>query len=197
LHVLDLAGGARRRALRALYRHRFGAFGQGASYDPTTTTIVGYENFFLGRNVFIGSHALLSADGVPVVIGDDTIIGPGLCLMAGNHVFDIPGKSFHETTDGDNAAITIGRNVWIGARVIILRGVTIDDAAVIGAGSVVTRDLPACAIAVGNPAGVIRPRFEGADREIHEAFIDRELRVPGTAAAKRPSRVPPHHMRDG
>ena len=145
-------------------------------YDPTTTTIAGYENFFLGRNVFIGSHALLASDGVPVVIGDDTIIGPGLCLMAGNHVFNIPGKSFHETTVGDNVAITIGRNVWIGARVVILRGVTIEDAAVVGAGSVVTRDLPAFSVAVGNPARVVRWRFEeGADRDIHAAFIDREL----------------------
>jgi acetyltransferase-like isoleucine patch superfamily enzyme len=177
-HPFELAAAARRASLRTLQRHRFGAIGRGTTYDPTTSTISHPENFFLGRNIFIGGHAVMSAVDVPVVIGDDTIIGPGLCLISGNHRYDLPGVAFRAIERGDNAPITIGRNVWIGARVIVLRGVTIGDAAVIGAGSVVTRDVEPFAVAVGSPARRIRWRFEGADRERHQSFIDRELRLP-------------------
>ena len=121
----------------------------------------------------------MSTVDVPAVIGDDTIIGPGFCLMAGNHRLNVPGASFRSLKDGDNSGVTIGRNVWIGAQVTVLRGVTIGDAAVVGAGSVVTRDIPAFAIAVGNPARQIRWRFQGAERELHQVFIERELTLPG------------------
>jgi acetyltransferase-like isoleucine patch superfamily enzyme len=178
MHALDILSGVRRRALRALYRRRFGAFGTNSSYDPITSTITGYENFYIGRAVFIGPHAILSADEVPVVIGDDTIIGPALCLMAGDHEFRTPGLSYGRLPRGNNAPVTIGRNVWIGASVTILKGVTIGDAAVIGAASVVTRDVPPFAIAVGNPARIAGWRFEGSDRDRHSDFIERELEIP-------------------
>lgn len=184
MHPVDLIGGARRRLLRSLYRRRFGAFGAGSSYDPTTSSIDGYQNFYLGRNVYIGGHAILSAVGVSVVIGDDTIIGPGLCIMAGDHEFSLPAVSFHEISEGRNAGISIGRNVWIGARVIVLKSVTIGDAAVIGAGSVVTRDVQAFALVAGTPARFLRWRFEGAERDRHQAFIDRELAMPKVPSAQ-------------
>jgi len=80
----------------------------------------------------------LSASGVAVRIGDNTVVGPGLYIFAGDHEYQTPGVGFREIHEGNNAGVTIGRNVWIGARVTILKGVTIGDAAVIGAGSVVT-----------------------------------------------------------
>jgi acetyltransferase-like isoleucine patch superfamily enzyme len=178
MHIFDILAGGRRRALRAMQRGRFGSFGAGSTYDPTTSSFDGYENMYIGRNVFIGRHAIVFIVDAPLVIGDDTIIGPGLCIMSGNHVFDLPGRSFRGITEGRNRPITIGRNVWIGARVIVLSGVHIGDGAVIGAGAVVTRDVPPFAVAVGNPARVIRWRFEGPDREMHEAFIERELSMP-------------------
>lgn len=164
--------------LRHLYKRRFGAFGSGSSFDPTTSTIGDIENFHIGRNVFIGPHAILSADGVRVTIGDDTIIGPGLCVMAGDHEFRRPGISFRDSPRGNNEPVVICRNVWIGARVTILKGVTVGDAAVIGAGAVVTNDIPPFAIALGVPARVVGWRFEGSEREAHQAFIDRELEMP-------------------
>ena len=74
---------------------------------------------------------------------------------------------------GVNKPIRIGCNVWIGARVTVLKGVTIGDGAVIGAGSVVTSDVESCAVAVGVPARVVRRRFEGEDRDVHERFLAR------------------------
>jgi maltose O-acetyltransferase len=182
MHVYDILAGARRRALRTMQRHRFASFGPGSTYDPTTSSFDGYEHIHIGRNVFIGRHAIVFVVDADLVIGDDTIIGPGLCVMSGNHVFDLPGRSFREITEGRNLPIVIGRNVWIGARVIILSGVQIGDGAVIGAGAVVTKDIPPFAVAVGNPARVLRWRFEGVEREKHEAFIERELSMPEVRA---------------
>ena len=172
-HAYDLLTAARRRLIRAWLRPRFAGFGAGASFDPLTSTIVGYERIDLGPGVFIGPHAHLSADAVAIVIGADTVIGPGFYAIAGDHRFDIPGIGFRDSGPGVNAAITIGANVWIGARVTVLKGVTIGDGAVIGAGSVVTRDIPGCAVAVGAPARPVRWRFEGEDRERHERFLAR------------------------
>jgi acetyltransferase-like isoleucine patch superfamily enzyme len=67
-----------RRLLRRYLKRRFASFGRGSSYDPCTSIVSGYANFHIGNDVFIGSQAFLSADGVRVDIGDDTVIGPGL-----------------------------------------------------------------------------------------------------------------------
>jgi len=68
--------------------------------------------------------------------------------------------------------VVIGANVWIGARAIVLKGVTIGDASVIGAGSVIIRDVPAFAVVAGNPARFIRWRFEESGRRLHEPLLD-------------------------
>ena len=89
-HPYDLITGAHRRALRAWLRPRFASFGAGASFDPLSSTIAGYEHIHLGDGVFIGPHAHLTADGVEIVIGADTVIGPGFYAIAGDHRFDQP-----------------------------------------------------------------------------------------------------------
>jgi acetyltransferase-like isoleucine patch superfamily enzyme len=172
-HPYDLLGAAHRGALRAWLRPRFASFGAGASFDPVSSTITGYESIHLGEGVFIGPHAHLSAEGVDIVIGADTVIGPGFYAIAGDHRFDQPGVSFRESDVGVNQPIRIGCNVWIGARVTVLKGVTIGDGAVIGAGSVVTSDVESCTVAVGVPARVVRRRFEGEDHDVHERFLAR------------------------
>lgn len=167
----QLSVAARRRALRAWLRPRFGSFGSGASFDPLSSTIAGHEYIHLGEGVFIGPHAHLSADGVEIVIGADTVIGPGFYAIAGDHRFDEAGVRFVDAERGVNLPIRIGCNVWIGARVTVLKGVTIGDGAVIGAGSIVTRDIESCAIAVGAPAKRVRWRFEGDERELHGRLL--------------------------
>lgn len=177
MNLYDLYQGAKRRLIRSLLRNQFGAIGDRSSFDPVTSRISGYPRIYLGRGVFIGSHASISA-GADVVIGDDTVIGPGFTLMTGDHIFDRPGVTYRDTVVGVSEPITIGRNVWIGARVVLLKGVTIGDAAIIGAGTVVTRDVPPFGIAMGVPATVRANRFAGEAREQHQRFIEENLLLP-------------------
>ena len=171
MHPYDLSRAAMRGLMRAWLKRRFGSFGHGSSYDPLTSVVAGYENIRLGRNVFIGPHAYLSADGVRIDIGDDTVIGPGLYLIAGDHEFAIPGVLFHTSPRGRNEPIRIGCNVWIGARATVLKGVTVGDGAIVAAGSVVTRDVKPFAVVAGVPARFRRWRFAENERRAHEGFL--------------------------
>lgn len=178
MNIYDLYRGAKRIALQNLLKSRFGSYGRGSKFDPTTSSIPWYENVYIGNNVIIRELVELSADGVKIKIGDDTLIGRGTSIIAGNHLFDKPGLSYRDSPKGVNKDINIGRNVWIGEKAIILKGVRIGDSAIIGAGSVVTKDVPNFAIVAGNPAKFIRWRFTDKERIIHEEKVLKKLRIP-------------------
>jgi acetyltransferase-like isoleucine patch superfamily enzyme len=108
----------------------------------------------IGNNVGI-SGATISAAKL-IQIGDNVLIGSG-CLIMDNDAHNIhPSIRHDKMTDGAIRPVIIENNVFIGARSIILKGVTIGEGAVIGAGSVVSRDVPKNSICAGNPAKVIR-----------------------------------------
>jgi acetyltransferase-like isoleucine patch superfamily enzyme len=171
VHIYDGSRAAHRLLLRTLLGRRFANFGTGSSYDPVTSIIAGYENISIGDHVYIGPHAYISADGVRVEFGDDTIIGPGFYLLAGDHRFDEPGVAFHASARGVNESVKIGKNVWIGARVTVLKGVSVGAGAVLAAGAVVTRDVEPLAVVAGVPARFVKWRFEGDARLRHEEFL--------------------------
>ncbi|MGK3708377.1 sugar O-acetyltransferase [Arthrobacter sp. IK3] len=106
----------------------------------------------VGARTFINFN-LTALDVAAITIGDDVQIGPNVQLLTPTHPLDAEARR-----DKLEAAqpITIGNNVWLGGGVIVLPGVNIGENTVVGAGSVVTRDLPANVVAVGNPARVIR-----------------------------------------
>ena len=108
------------------------------------------KNITLGKRIFINSGCKFQDQG-GIVIGDDCLIGHNTVLATLNHDLDPTRRA-----DMHPAAIVIGRNVWIGANATVLPGVTIGDNAVIGAASVVTKDVPANAVVVGSPARVVR-----------------------------------------
>jgi maltose O-acetyltransferase len=132
---------------RKLLRERFGAVGDGAVVRPPFHCDYGF-NIRLGAHVFLNYNCVI-LDVCTVAIGDGTQIGPAVQIYAADHPRDAEtrqsGREF-------GRPVTIGRNVWIGGGAIILPGINIGDDAVIGAGSVVTRDVPAGATAMGNPA---------------------------------------------
>jgi maltose O-acetyltransferase len=91
-------------------------------------------------------------DVVPVRIGAGTQIGPGVQILTADHPRD-PAQRGQRLEFG--RSVTIGRNVWIGGGALILPGITIGDDAIVGAGSVVTRDVPDGATVAGNPARLL------------------------------------------
>lgn len=102
----------------------------------------------------INRGAIITARA-PVEIGDDALIGPYAIINSGNHVF-VDLNTPTNLQGHTESPISIGNNVWLGAHACVLQGVTIGDGSVVGAGAVVTRDIPAHSLAVGVPAKVIR-----------------------------------------
>lgn len=108
------------------------------------------KNITLGKRVFINAGCQFQDQG-GVEIGDDCLIGHNTVFATLNHEIDPDRRA-----DMHPGKTTVGRNVWIGANVTILPGVTIGDDAVVAAAAVVTKDVPARAIVVGSPAKVVR-----------------------------------------
>jgi maltose O-acetyltransferase len=135
---------------RPLLRDHLGAIGEKCAIRSPFFVDYGY-NVFLGTGVFMNYGCVL-LDVCPIHIGDYTQIGPGVQLYTADHPRD-PDQRREGIEFG--APIIIGSNVWIGGHAIIVPGITIGDDAIIGAGSVVTRNVPAGARVAGNPARVI------------------------------------------
>ncbi|MBB5953898.1 maltose O-acetyltransferase [Saccharothrix tamanrassetensis] len=138
-------------------RHRllsglFGGFGPGARVLPRFQCSYGFLTT-IGANSFVNTDAIFMDDAA-ITIGDDVRIGPRAQLLTALH----PVEDHERRRAGwERAApITIGDNAWLGGGVIVCPGVTIGRNTVIGAGSVVIRDLPDHVFAAGNPAKVIR-----------------------------------------
>ncbi len=134
---------------RKLLLERLAAVGKGAVIRPPFHCDYGF-NIRLGAGVFLNFNCVI-LDVVAVSIGDMTQIGPAVQILTADHPRE-PAVRAAGLEHG--RPISIGRNVWIGGGAIILPGVSVADDALIGAGSVVTRDVPAGAVAVGNPARV-------------------------------------------
>lgn len=114
------------------------------------------DSLRIGNDVGIADHSLISVRG-PVTIGDNVIIGPFFSLHSENHNFS--QKSIPIRKQGvSRLGVHISENVWIGAKVTVLDGVSIGSGTIVAAGAVVTRDLPENVIAAGVPAKIIRQR---------------------------------------
>ncbi len=124
-------------------------------------------NIEIGEN-FYANHNCVILDGAKVVFGDNVFIAPNCCFTSAGHPID-----YEQRNKGLEFAypITVGNNVWIGANVTVLPGIHIGDNSVIGAGSVVTRDIPSGVIAVGNPCRVLREISE-SDKNKYKKYIE-------------------------
>lgn len=136
---------------RAILRELLPHMGANVSILAPFYTDYGY-NCQIGDGTFINHNAYLM-DGASITIGENCFIGPNCGMYTATHPL-LP----EQRNQGLEKAspIAIGDNVWLGASVIILPGVTIGSCCVIGAGSVVTKNIPDGVIAVGNPCRVVR-----------------------------------------
>jgi maltose O-acetyltransferase len=128
-----------------------GSIGEGTEIRPPLYVDYG-SHLTIGARTF-ANVGLTALDVAPITIGDDVQIGPHVQLLTPTHPLEAePRRAKWEAAE----PIAIGDNVWLGGGAIVLPGVTIGADTVVGAGAVVTKDLPAGVLAVGNPARVIR-----------------------------------------
>jgi len=116
------------------------------------------NNLYIGKYVYIGANAIWALKG-KIIIGSNVIIGPRSIFWTYNHNYESKNFIPYGGPEEDIVKnITIHDNVWIGMNVTLLPGVTVAEGAVIAANSVVTKDVPECAVVAGNPAKIIKYR---------------------------------------
>ncbi len=142
-------------AARAILTDLLGTLGEGTGIRPPLRVDYG-KNIHVGARTFVNFN-LTALDVATIHIGDDCQIGPNVQLLTPIHPVEPQPRK--DKLEGAKP-IVIGDNVWLGGGVIVCPGVTIGENSVIGAGSVVTRDIPANVVAVGNPARVIRENLD-------------------------------------
>jgi len=152
----------------ALLKEMFAEIGENCYIEPPLHANWGGHHVHFGKNIYANFNLTL-VDDTHIYVGDYTMFGPNVTIATGGHPI-LP--ELRERGLQYNAVVRIGRNCWIGAGALIMPGVTIGDNVVVGAGSVVTRDLPDNVIAVGNPCRVLREVNEH-DREFY--FKDRKI----------------------
>lgn len=135
-----------------LLKQMFAEIGENCYIEPPFHANFGGKHVHFGKNIYANFNLTMVDDG-HIYVGDYTMFAPGVIVATAGHPI-LP--ELRETVYQYNMPVHIGKNCWIGAGAIILPGVTIGDQVVVGAGSVVTKDLPSNVVAVGNPCQVIR-----------------------------------------
>jgi acetyltransferase-like isoleucine patch superfamily enzyme len=146
---------------RKFRRVVFASLGPDCAFKWLSSTFSSAEKISLGSDVHVGPGAIFDGAG-RISIGDGTVFAPRVKIYSRSHNFDKKLRAVPFDNIMLTSPVTIGRYVWVGADAIILPGVTIGDGAVIGAGAVVTKAVPSCAVAAGNPAAVVRYRDKAA-----------------------------------
>ena len=153
---------------QALLRELLAEVGEGCWIEPPFHANWGGHHVHFGRMVY-ANYGLTMVDDTHIYVGDCTMFGPNVVVATAGHPI-LP--ELREQQYQYNMPVRIGRNCWIGAGAIILPGITIGDNVVVGAGSVVTRDLPDSVVAVGNPCRVLR---EVGERDRRFYFKDHRI----------------------
>lgn len=135
-----------------LLKEMFAEIGENCYIEPPFHANFGGHHCHFGKNVYV-NYNLTAVDDTHIYVGDNTMIAPNVILASAAHPLDP-----EERRKGYqyNKPVHIGKNCWLGAGVIVVPGVSIGDDTVIGAGSVVTKDIPSGVVAVGNPCRVIK-----------------------------------------
>ena len=135
-----------------LLKEMFAEIGENCYIEPPFHANFGGHHCNFGKNVY-ANYNLTAVDDTHIYVGDNTMIAPNVILASAAHPLDP-----EERRKGYqyNQPVHIGKNCWLGAGVIVVPGVSIGDDTVIGAGSVVTKDIPSGVVAVGNPCRVIK-----------------------------------------
>lgn len=144
--------------MKRLCREKFAHFGEGAEFRPGAYAVF-CSRISLGRRVVIRPGCMLFADwrtdAANITIEDDVMLGSDVHIYVHNHRFDDRTLPIIDQGYESSGPVTLRRGCWVGAKATILPGVTIGENAVVGAGSVVTHDVPPATVVAGNPARAI------------------------------------------
>lgn len=155
---------------QALLQRMFAEIGEGCYFEPPLHANWAGRHVHAGNFVY-GNFNLTLVDDGDIYIGDNCMFGPNVTIATAGHPVEprlrSRGMQF-------NLPVRIGKNVWVGGGAVLLPGVTIGDNTVIGAGSVVTKDIPANVVAVGNPCRVLR---EIGERDRLYYYKDRKIDI--------------------
>ncbi len=153
-----------------MLKNMFAEIGEDCYIEPPLHSNWGGKHVHFGKGVYANFNLTL-VDDTHIYVGDYTMFGPNVVLATAGHPI-LP--ELRPLAYQYNMPIHIGKNCWLGAGVIVLPGITIGDNSVIGAGSVVTKDIPANVIAVGNPCKVLR-EINDHDKEFY--FKNRKIEL--------------------
>lgn len=153
-----------------MLKEMFAEIGKDCYIEPPLHSNWGGKHCHFGDCVYANFNLTL-VDDTHIYIGSNTMIGPNVTIATAGHPI-LP--ELREQAYQFNAPVHIGKNCWLGAGVIVLPGITIGDNSVIGAGSVVTKDIPENVVAVGNPCKVLREIGE-KDRKYY--FKDLQIKL--------------------
>jgi acetyltransferase-like isoleucine patch superfamily enzyme len=162
------SAGIGRQALRSAIRPLFADCGNDVSFNPFDS--FSYETIHIGSNVYIGSGACFSAKK-GIWIGNKVMFGPNVTIRGGDHNTSVRGQYMYDVHDKlpeNDQPVVIEDDTWIGAGAIILKGVTVRRGAIVGAGAVVTKDVPPYSIVAGVPARLLKYRWSLTEALEHE-----------------------------
>lgn len=150
--------------------------GRGVYLRPMSSDIKGLENLSVGDGTSIPKGSTIYCTEAPLTIGRKVIFGPRPTIITGDHRIDIVGKyiidvTVNEKLPENDAPVVIEDDVWCGANVTILKGVTIGRGSVVAAGAVVTKSFPPYSIIGGVPAKLIKMRFTEEQIREHERLL--------------------------
>ncbi len=152
----------------AMLKEMFAEIGENCYIEPPLHANWGGKHCHFGKGVYANFNLTLVDDN-HIYVGDYTLFGPNVVVATAGHPID---PELREKTYQYNFPVHIGKNCWIGASAVIVPGITIGDNVVIGAGSVVTKDIQSNVVAVGNPCKVLR-EITDYDKEYY--FKDRKI----------------------
>ena len=141
------------------YKRAMKHCGKGVYMRPLKSDIKGLYNLSIGDGTSIPKGSVFYCTEAPLIIGKKVVFGPNPTIITGDHRIDVVGKYILDNTEKlpeNDAPVVIEDDVWCGANVTILKGVTIGENSVVGAGSVVTKSIPDNEIWAGNPAKLVR-----------------------------------------
>ena len=161
------------------YKRAMKDCGKGVYLRPSRCEIKDLHNLSIGDYTILSKGAVLYCTDATITIGKKVLLAPNLTIITGDHRIDVVGRYMADVFDKlpeNDLPVVIEDDVWCGANVTILKGVTIGQGSVIAAGSVVSKSIPPYSIAGGVPAKVLKKRFTPEEIKKHESLLMEKIK---------------------